>query len=59
MVAAVVARHVDGAEVLGRRTNEWRVSGKAVVALKQQRRVELVFSVWLKRRQHYRMRSTL
>jgi hypothetical protein len=59
IVAAVVARHVDGAEAFGRRTNEWKVSGKAVVAYKQLRRVELVFFVWLKSQQLCWMRSTL
>jgi hypothetical protein len=59
MVAAVVARQVNSAEAFGRRTNEWKVSVKAVVALKQLRRVELVFLVGLKRRQLCWMRSTL
>jgi hypothetical protein len=45
MVAAVVAREIDGVEVCGCRVNERRVSGKALVASNQLCRVELWFSV--------------
>jgi hypothetical protein len=45
MVVAVVAREIDGVEVCGCRVNEWRVSGKALVASNQLCRVELWFSV--------------